>query len=227
MNRSTVLTFAAALAGACALPAQTTNPLIEPQKATYNRVKGYLLQAADKMKDDDYGFKPTPELQSFAQRVAHVAASGMGTCSGLTGERKTSDANTKTAKADLVAALKASFDACDAAWESMNDKTAMDMVAGRGGQQSKLAVLIGNTIHIDEVYGTMTVYMRLKGAVPPSSEGAGAPRGGRSYAQLPRRSITGSVDAASFTEFGSRYSGGDEIWFSSCRQVRQTHPQPF
>ena len=98
----------------------------------------------------------------------------IGGCSGLTGELKQNPAMGKTAKADLVAALKASFDACDAAWDSMDDKAAMEMVAGRGGQQRpKLAVLIGNTIHIDEVYGTMTVYMRLKGIVPPSSEGGG------------------------------------------------------
>jgi hypothetical protein len=36
--------------------------------------------------------------------------------------------------------------------------------------------MIRNTVHISEVYGTMTAYMRLKGVVPPSSEGA---RGGR------------------------------------------------
>ena len=53
-------------------------------------------------------------VQSWGQRIAHIA-NQIGTCSGMTGERKTSDANNKTAKADLVAALKASFDACDAA----------------------------------------------------------------------------------------------------------------
>ena len=54
----------------------------------------------------------------------------------------------------------------------MNDKTAMETVAGRGGaQRTKLGMLIQNTLHINDVYGTMTLYMRLKGIVPPSSEG--------------------------------------------------------
>ena len=101
-------------------------------------------------------------------------AGQIGTCSSLTGERKQDPATGKTSKADLVAALKESFDACDAAWDSMNEKTSMEMVAGRGGaQRSKISMLIGNTVHISEVYGTMTVYMRLKGIVPPSSEGGG------------------------------------------------------
>lgn len=173
MNRSSIIVLASALSAGSALFAQELTSLITESRNSYNAVKNNLLKAADKMPEEAYSFKPTPELQNFGQRVAHVAGQ-IGGCSALTGERKTSDANSKTAKADLVAALKASFDACDAAWESLNEKTAMEMVAGRGGtQRTKLAVLIGNTVHIDEVYGTMTVYMRLKGLVPPSSEGRG------------------------------------------------------
>ena len=169
MNRFAATLFALSLAGGCALQAQT-NPLIAEGKAAYNNVKNNLLKAADKMPEDAYSFKPTPEVQSWGQRIAHIA-NQIGTCSGMTGERKTSDANNKTAKADLVAALKASFDACDAAWDSMNDKTAMEMIAGRGGaQRPKLGVLIGNTTHDVEMYGYLSVYMRLKGVVPPSSD---------------------------------------------------------
>jgi hypothetical protein len=172
VNRLTalaVLIVALSLAGVCVLQAQT-NPLIAEQKAAYTAVKNNLIKAAEKMPEDAYSFKPTPEVQTFAQRIAHIAAQ-IGTCSGLTGERKTSDANNKTAKADLVAALKSSFDACDAAWDGMNDKTAMEMVAGRGGQQnSKLGILIRNTTHDVEMYGYLSVYMRLKSVVPPTSD---------------------------------------------------------
>ena len=71
-----------------------------------------------------------------------------------------------------MAALKASFDACDAAWDSITDANAFEMIqAGRGGQRSRLAVLIGTTIvHNSEEYGYLAVYMRLKDVVPPSSE---------------------------------------------------------
>ena len=156
------------LAAACALQAQ--NPMIASQKGAYDRLKTNLVKAAEKMPEDAYNFKPTPEMQSFGERVAHIAGQ-TGTCSGLTGERKPNPAQGKTSKADLVAALKASFDACDAAWNAMNDTTAMEMVAGRGGNQTpKLAVLIGNNMHIQELYGYISPYMRLKGVVPPSSD---------------------------------------------------------
>jgi len=157
------------LAAIGALQAQT-NPVVAEQKAAYTRLKTNLVKAAEKMPEDAYTFKPTPEMQTFAERVAHVAGQ-TGTCSGLTGERKPNPAQGKTSKADLVVALKASFDACDAAWDSLNDKTATEMVAGRGGQQvSKISVLIGNNMHIQELYGYISPYMRLKGVVPPTSD---------------------------------------------------------
>jgi DinB superfamily len=169
MSRSSLMILALTL-GAAALSAQ--NPVIGDQKMAYTNNKNNLIKAAEKMPEEAYGFKPTPEMQTFGERIAHIA-NQIGTCSSLTGERKPSQATGKTAKADLVAALKASFDACDAAWETMNDKAATEMVAGRGGQQrAKISVLIGNTTHNTELYGYISVYMRLKGVVPPTSDRA-------------------------------------------------------
>jgi hypothetical protein len=157
------------IAAACAMFAQT-NPVIAEQKAYYNRLKTNLTKAAEKMPEDAYSFKPTPEMQSFGERIAHIAGQ-IGTCSSLTGERKPNPAQGKTSKADIVAALKTSFEACDAAWDSLNDKTAMEMVAGRGGQQvSKLSMLINNNMHDQEMYGYISPYMRLKSVVPPTSD---------------------------------------------------------
>jgi len=169
MNRSAVLMLALTLAGGCALVAQT-NPVIAEQKTAYTNNKNNLIKAAEKMPEDAYSFKPTPEMEAFGQRMIHIA-NQIGTCSAMTGERKPNPAAGKTAKADIVAGLKTSFEACDAAWDSMNDKTAMEMVAGRGGQQrSKLSGLIGNTTHNTEMYGYISVYMRLKSVVPPTSD---------------------------------------------------------
>jgi hypothetical protein len=176
MNRSTLLIFAASLAGACALQAQT-NPLIAEAKAQYTAVKTNFVKAAEKMPEEAYDFKPTPDVQSFGERMMHIAGQ-IRTCATVKGEQKTFDAN-KKAKSDIVAALKASFDECDAAWDSMTDASAAEMLAGRGGQTSKLGTLIRNTNHDSELYGYICVYMRLKGVVPPSSEGGGMGRGGR------------------------------------------------
>ena len=171
MKCSAVVLFSLTLSAAGALMGQTI-PVIAEQKTAYTNNKNNLIKAAEKMPEEAYSFKPMPEMEAFGQRMIHVA-NQIGTCSAMTGERKPNPAAGKTAKADIVAGLKASFEACDAAWDSMNDKTAMEMVAGRGGQQrSKLSGLIGNTTHNTEMYGYISVYMRLKGVVPPTSDRA-------------------------------------------------------
>jgi hypothetical protein len=168
MNRSAVTMLALSLFGAGALLAQ--HPVIAEQKAAYTNNKNNVIKAAEKMPEEAYSFKPTPEMETFAQRIIHIA-NQIGTCSSLTGERKPNPATGKTAKADIVAGLKTSFETCDAAWEAINNETAAEMVAGRGGQQrSKITALIGNTTHNTEMYGYISVYMRLKSVVPPTSD---------------------------------------------------------
>lgn len=168
MNRSSLMMLALSFAGTCALA--QTHPVILEQKTAYENNRNNLIKAAEKMPEEAYSFKPTPDMQSFGDRIAHVAGQ-IGTCSSLTGERKPNPAQGKTSKADIVAALKTSFEACDAAWAAMNDKVATEMVAGRGGtQRSKMSVLIGNTTHNTELYGYICPYMRLKGVVPPTSD---------------------------------------------------------
>src|SRR3954451_2859250 len=107
MNRSAVMMLALSLSGAGALLAQ--QPVIAEQKAAYTNNKNNLIKAAEKMPEEAYSFKPTPEMQSFGERMAHIAHQ-IGTCSSLTGERKPSPAAGKTSKAELVAALKTSFE---------------------------------------------------------------------------------------------------------------------
>jgi hypothetical protein len=154
-----------------AAPASTAAPsTADAIRQTYNIVKNNLLKAADKMPDDGYAFKPTPEERSFGGWVGHVADAQTAGCSRALGTPKTPSAGSKTTKADLVAALKDSFDTCDAAYAALTDANANESVQGYRGPTTRLAALVGNVVHDNECYGSMAVYLRLKGVVPPSSE---------------------------------------------------------
>lgn len=142
----------------------------------YNTVKNNLLKAADKMPDDGYSFEPTPEERTFGGWIAHVADVQTAGCSRVTGTPKTPGAGSKTTKVDLVAALKDSFDTCDAAYGSLTEANASDPVQTYRGPMPRLAALAGNVAHDNECYGAIAVYLRLKGVVPPSSERMGPPR---------------------------------------------------
>ncbi len=167
MNRCFILVLAAGCAGN--VHAQT-NPLIAEAKQAYNGIKNNLVKMAERVPEDAYGFKPTPDIRTFGQLVGHVADAQTRNCSAAKGELKQATAGSKTAKADLVAAIKDSFAECDAAFESLTDANAMEMVKTARGQRPRLGILIGNTTHSNEEYGYMAVYLRLKGITPPSSD---------------------------------------------------------
>lgn len=161
-------TAPAAPASQTAAPA---NPISAEVKASYTGVKNNFIKAAEKMPEEAYSFKPVAEIQTFAQRVAHIADSNARTCGAIKGEQKNLNAAAKTSKADLVAAIKEAFAYCDGIVDTLTDAEAVKIVAMGQRQRSKIGALWGLVSHSNEVYGSMGVYMRLKGIVPPSSEG--------------------------------------------------------
>src|SRR5262249_20743105 len=138
VNRHSMLMLATLLAGS-ALHAQA--PAAE-LKSFYAGVKTNLVKAAEKMPDDAYSFKASPDVRTFGALIAHVADSQARTCAAVTGGTAPASAGSKTAKADLVAALKASFDLCDTAINGLTDEDATKTISmGRGGQRTKMGAL--------------------------------------------------------------------------------------
>jgi len=137
----------------------------------YNIIKNNVLKAADKMPDDAYDFKPTPEVRTFGGWVAHLADAQSNGCPRILGQQPAArPATPPSGKAAIVAYIKQSFDACDPAYAALTDANSNDTVQTFRGPSTRLAALVGNVIHDSEGYGAMAVYLRLKGIVPPSSE---------------------------------------------------------
>jgi uncharacterized damage-inducible protein DinB len=124
------------------------------------------------MPEENYSFKPTPEVRSFGQLIGHVADAQYAFCSTVLGEKNPAPGveKSKTSKADLVQALKDAVAYCDKAYDGMTDAQAVQIVKFFGQDRAKVTVLSFNTIHSMEHYGNMVTYLRLKGLVPPSSE---------------------------------------------------------
>ena len=155
---------------ACAGIMAAQNPMITENKQNYQIIKTNIMKSAEKMPDEAYSFQPTKEERTWAEFMGHIADANTGICSAAAGSPKRGEAGKLTSKADLVKALEASFAVCDAAWEGTSDETAHAMVKRGNREMTRLGVLIYNTTHDNESYGTMAVYLRLKGVVPPSSE---------------------------------------------------------
>jgi uncharacterized damage-inducible protein DinB len=181
VNKKLCLLFVAWMAVPAALLAQEkpqaqaappANPITASEKGLYSFVSGAVVGAAQKMPEENYSFKPTPEVRSFGQLVGHVADASYMFCSQVMGEANPGKniEKTKTSKADLVAAIKDGVAYCNKAFDTMTDAKGTEMVKLFSFNIAKLSLFSLNTAHTDEHYGNMVTYMRLKGIVPPTSE---------------------------------------------------------
>ena len=148
------------------------NPFSTFNKFAYARLKTILISSAEKMPEENYNFKPTEAIRSYGQLVGHVADAQYIFCSVALGEKNPGlkIEQTKTTKADLVAALKEAVAYCDKAYDSMTDASGSQMVKLFDMDLPKLGALSINNMHDMEHYGNMVTYMRLKNIVPPTSE---------------------------------------------------------
>jgi uncharacterized damage-inducible protein DinB len=186
MNKRLSFVFAALMAVPVALlgqekpAAQSTppaNPITASEKGFYSFVSSAVVGAAQKMPEENYSFKPTPEVRTFGQLVGHVADASYTFCSQAIGEAIPAKdiEKTKTSKADLVAALKDGVAYCNKAFDSMTDAKGSEMVKFFNFNLARLTLFSINTAHTDEHYGNMVTYLRIKGIVPPTSENQPAP----------------------------------------------------
>jgi len=174
MRKTTLLLIALVVAAPALAQGMKGAPApgaVETLRGNFNYVKGYILASADQMPEAEYAFKPTPEVRSFGQLVAHVADANNMFCSSILGESNPAPGveKSKTSKADLVAALKASYEYCGRAYALADADTGTKFKLF-GQEVNRLSALLMNTTHNWEHYGNVVTYLRLKGQVPPSSK---------------------------------------------------------
>ncbi len=167
--------FAGAMLLTCGLiGAQTAadNPQLTSTKAFYDQIKQNILKSADKLPEDKYSFAPMQGVRTYGQVLAHVADGQYFLC-GIArdgkGQSKNIEKTVKT-KAEIVAALNEAFAFCDSVYAGLTDSSSAATVPWFGQQRTKLSMLAFNTAHTFEHYGNLVTYMRMNGAVPPSSE---------------------------------------------------------
>jgi uncharacterized damage-inducible protein DinB len=133
----------------------------------------FVLRAAEKMPEEHYSFKPVDNVRSFGELVAHVGDSQYFFCGPVNADGKKSPGIEKTAKTKtaIIAGLKEAFAYCDMAYKQTTDANAATPVSFMRGERARVGVLNFNSVHIYEHYGNLVTYMRMKGLVPPSSEG--------------------------------------------------------
>jgi uncharacterized damage-inducible protein DinB len=147
-------------------------PHVAILKTQAETIRSFVLRTAEKVPENLYEFKPTPDVRSLGGVLGHIADGNNLLCSMANGDKPMPNPvnEKKTTRADLVAALKASFAACDKVFASTTDANATAPVDFFGQKQTRLGMLAFTNSHMWEHYGNLVTYMRLKNIVPPSSE---------------------------------------------------------
>lgn len=153
--------------------AQSSAPSATSQiKKAWDTARGYLMDAAIEVPESTYAFRPTPDVRTFGELIAHLAGAQDSFCAAALGEpRSAEDAVEKTTKtkAALIEALKKSSDHCARAY-AMSDQDAAKPLNAADGNGSRLSMLILNLTHDNEHYGNIVTYMRMNHMIPPSSK---------------------------------------------------------
>jgi uncharacterized damage-inducible protein DinB len=166
-------------AALCGQPAQAqANPTSTSVGKDYRTVRDYVLRSAEKMPAEKYSYRPTPEVRTFAQQIAHIADDQYNLCAPARNEKRQAAyraiETSLSGKTELIAALKGAFAYCDAAYDTLADASAATPAPGT--DRTRFGMLNWNLWHTWEHYGNIVVYLRLNHLVPPSSEPA-APSG--------------------------------------------------
>jgi len=181
MRKQVVLFFLAGMvlfptlaARAQTSPAAPANPASAALQRFYNGAKRNIQRGAEKMPEEGYAFRPTPEVRTFGGVVAHIAEGQYLFCSSIKGETSPVGQGelekSKTTKADITAALQAAYDYCDPLFAALTDAQLGDKVQFFGRESTKSFPFTLVVAHSWEHYGNMVTYLRMKGIVPPSSE---------------------------------------------------------
>ncbi len=154
-----------------AASANAQNPFTSDVKKIWAMAASNIVKSAEKMPEESYTFKASPDVRSFAQLVGHASDAAYTFCAAAKGEKRAPAGIEKnmSKKEELVKAAKEAVAYCNSVLDEMTDAKGAETVKFFG-ETSRLGILAFNNAHTMEHYGNMVTYMRIRGIVPPSSE---------------------------------------------------------
>jgi hypothetical protein len=131
-----------------------------------------MIGAAESMPADKWSFKPTPEVMSFGDIMAHVADDNNISCGGIAGASAKAPATPKPgdSRDAIIAGLKASFAFCDSTLSKVDDSQMGKSVSYYGSSAPVAAIVIGLANDWGSHYSQSAVYLRLNKILPPTAK---------------------------------------------------------
>jgi uncharacterized damage-inducible protein DinB len=138
----------------------------------WQQQKTTMLAIAEAMPEDKFGYKSTPAQRSYGEQVMHVVQVNQMLLGTLGAKTPAPMINMKaTTRADILNALRQSYDYGEAVFKEFNDGAWTQAVMGPRfiGQATRVRIANFAMTHTMDIYGQMVVYLRLNNIVPPAS----------------------------------------------------------
>jgi hypothetical protein len=148
------------------------NPVSGFVKAGVGRYEKNMVAAAEAMPAEKYGYKPSPEMNSFGHLIMHIAQSNNTFCAKISGQTAPDVKYVDTDPKDkLVATLKDSFAFCTAALAKVDDSKLGEQFVLFGNRPiSRGGALVALGGSWTDHYATEAIYLRLNGILPPTAQ---------------------------------------------------------
>ncbi len=146
----------------------------------WQRAKLYTKAYLDAMPEDGYGFKPTPEIRSFAQQMLHLSDANYVFATVASDKPNpvgdilaAHNVDEKTVSPTKEAVTKVVMDSYDWVITTLQNMTA-DQLQGttKFGKHDLMRIeLYGKAFeHQTHIRGQTAIYLRLKGVTPPAEQ---------------------------------------------------------
>jgi hypothetical protein len=142
----------------------------------WERAKLYTKEYIDAMPEDGMGFKPTPDIRSFAEQMLHLSQGTIGLSSNGSGKARLYPGKTleksdelKT-KAALTKVVMECYDFAIDGLKSMDPAHFGDIVKLGNFSVTKIGWMMKAFEHQTHHRGQATIYLRLKGVTPPGEK---------------------------------------------------------
>jgi uncharacterized damage-inducible protein DinB len=150
------------------------------QVAEWQRAKLYTKAYLDAMPEDGFGFKPTPEIRSFAQQMLHIsdanyvfatAASDKPNTVETSAAHNINEKNVSPTKEAVTKAVMDSYDWVISTLQNMTPDQLQETTKFGKHDNITRSGLFGKAFeHQTHQRGQTTIYLRLKGITPPAEQ---------------------------------------------------------
>src|SRR5436309_5460685 len=168
------LVFFAAVAAAVPSPVAAQPPPPSQAKelaASFQRAATEILDVAEVMPADKYGYKPTPEISSFGDQLVHVAGVCQRFIDGARGTKTEAAHHGAMAKPEIIGLLKKTFQSAQEMLTPLTDAQLLEPVKFPFGDRTVTRATFwqGPLYQIRNHHGQLVVYLRMNGIVPPTT----------------------------------------------------------